>query len=248
LKPRRVNRNKDVIVIAAMLTALMFASAYAASTRLVWPFGALSAYYLPPNVNHNVPSLQIELPIEFFLASSESLAVTYSDSQVSEIVNATSDIWLSNANITFHLVGVHRLTVAENSLQVSSTNEAVSEFGSEFLGEKFRDDVIDVVIMRSLKDAKEGGGIAVAADRIILSSEFENRAHAYWNLAHELGHILNLRDVIQADNLMQADELPGNVEYKKRHLPTRLTDEQVLMTRSWAYQVLCSEGSCLRDD
>lgn len=79
-------------------------------------------------------------------------------------------------------------------------------------------------------------------------SEFDDESWAKWTLAHELGHKLNLYDVFQAYNLMQAEEYLWNHAYKIIFHPVSLMNDQAHATRDWAYEKYCVDESCVRDD
>jgi hypothetical protein len=204
--------------------------------NLLYPFDSRSAYYLHESVNQDVPPGQLTVPIEIFILNSESKVVTYTDANLEEILAWTNQVWTENADISFELLGIHRLEVPDDRVEISQTNPEAIALARDFLGDKFGDEVIDVMIVKSMSGAPEGGGIAVGSSKIVVTTAFENMAWAKWNFAHELGHNLNLRDVVQKDNLMQWNRFYGNIDYKKEHFPTDLTREQVLTVRDWAYR------------
>ncbi len=233
-------------MIAGFITIIMLLSAYSISTKLVFPFGKTSAHYLVPNVNEQIPAKMISVPIEIHVIESESNKVEYSENNLVEILDYANIVWRTNANITFDLRGINRVGVPEDSAEPSKSLQALEKIGNDFLRSKLTDGVIDIIIVKSFKN-DDLGGIAHPRFTAVMINEFEDKSWAKWNLAHELGHLLNLFDVFQMDNLMQADEYPWNIVYKKEHLPQGLTREQVLTARDWAYKVYCSDESCIRN-
>jgi hypothetical protein len=211
------------------------------------PNSVRSAYYQVPNLSKGLPAEILAVPIEIFIIDGEREKVSYSSEDMIRIVNSVNEIWISNANITFEIIEISRIVVPDNRAGPARSNADLEALGTDFLGEKFFDCVIDVVIVKSLKDQRDGGGIAHSSFKAVMENEFEDENRANWNLAHELGHKLNLFDVFQHDNLMQ-EEYFWNVWYKERYLPTQLTKEQVLTTRNWVYQDYYSQGPCNRND
>lgn len=210
----------------------------------IWPYQEHSQYYLHSSVERNVPAGMFTVPVEIFIIESTTAKVKYTDEDLTRILDSANDIWRNNANITFHIVEINRIMVPEERAEPEKSNRALESIGRDFLAEKFLDDTIDIIIVKSLKGSEEGGGIAHDTFRAVMENEFENESWAIWNLSHELGHKLNLFDVYHPDNLMQA-ELPWNVMYKKLYLPTGLAKEQVLTTRDWVYKTYCPDDSCI---
>jgi hypothetical protein len=242
-----MNFSKLIFWVGLVFTFLMLLSAYAISTNLVFPLGNRSAFYIVPNINDNLPSKSFAVPIEIFIVESANTKVKYSNEDLMSIMNSVNNIWRSNANITFQIIGINHIIVADNRAEPMKTNENLESLGRDFIGEKFTDNTIDVIIVKSLKGSENGGGIAHKSFKAVMENEFENEKWASWNLAHELGHKLNLSDVVQYDNLMQM-ESPWNIEYKKAYIPTTLTREQVLTSRDWVYKTYCPSDSCITTD
>jgi hypothetical protein len=241
-REKKSDVNIVIFYAAILIMILSFMIAYSISTNLVWPLGTHSAYYLIPGLNDQVRTELISVPTEVFLVSSESNRGSYNNLRISEMLITANTIWQENANITFKNIRTTELIVPDNRTLISTdTNDEAQTFGADFLGESYKDSTIDIVILVSVRGDDFGGGITVPSDRLIVMTELQNKSWADWTLAHELGHTLNLRDVVQSDNLMQWNIVPGNVDYKKKYLPDNLTDQQVLIARDWAFRVYCQE-------
>ena len=245
-RPKRRDHSQTIAVIAGLITIIMLLSAYSISTKLVFPFGKTSAHYLVPNINEHIPAKMISVPIEIHVIESEISKVGYSDNNLVEILDHARIVRGTNANITFNLRGINHVDVPAERAEPSKSLEALEKIGNDFLRSKLNDGVIDIIIVKSFEN-DDLGGIAHPRLTAVMISAFEDQNWAKWNLAHELGHLLNLFDVFQMDNLMQADEYPWNIVYKKEHLPQGLTREQVLTARDWAYKVYCSDESCIKN-
>jgi hypothetical protein len=183
------------------------------------------------------------VPIEIFIIESDNRKVTYGTGDLDRILDAVNSIWRRNANITFEVVEINRIVVPDNRSEPAKSNEDLEALGRDFLGANFFDSTIDVIIVKSFRDSENGGGIAHESLKAVMQNEFDDERWANWNLAHELGHKLNLVDVFQHDNLMQADEYPWNIIYKILYIPTGLTNEQILTARDWTYETYCPEDS-----
>ena len=231
-----------VIIIVGIIAGSVAGAAFA--TRMVFPFQCRSAYYQPPNLSSEIPSELFSIPVQVTLVNGDNYNITHSDSYLYEVMGYVNSKWKTNANITFNITSIHRLDLVDAPRISQNDETALHNFGKMILGDKYGDDVIDFIIIKSFSDQYQGGK-ALPRDRAFFDTEFQEDFKTKWSATHELGHLLNLCDVIQPDNLMQDYKLGFNVDYKLKNLPTNLTNEQVLTVRNWAYNVYCIDQSCI---
>jgi hypothetical protein len=233
-----------MVVLIIIAGVAVSAVTVAFGTRLVFPLQCRSAYYQPPNVSETVPSELLSIPVEITIAG-VSGNLSYPDSYIAEIMLYVNTKWKENANITFHVVSIQRIPIDKDPSLSQNDVVALQAFARNVIGARYGDEVIDFIIIDSFRDVKEGGK-AIPQDKAFFETHFNEDFKAKWSPTHEFGHLLNLCDVIQGDNLMQDNKILFNVDYKLKNLPTNLTEEQVKTSRDWAYKVYCKNNFCLQ--
>lgn len=146
------------------------------------------------------------IPIDVYLASSPSYQVGLTDMEVYAVINGTNAIW-NNYGIEFYILDekIKRIHVSDDYVLVGrsgNTTRDGSLLGEKVANERFYDDIVDVVFIKTfaVKSGVTAGGIGLNYGDV-KAAFISQRDYIAWNLAHELGHVLNNRDERAEDGI-----------------------------------------------